>query len=99
MASTSEEVPEEISERILRRILLFAGVPTFTGFVSLPLFWYLKVRTAALKPPVWLLSSWHMKQKVHASGVCCIPGQSGNVRLGCLVSTFAQQGSISLALL
>lgn len=50
MASTSEEVPEEISERILRRILLFAGVPTFTGFVSLPLFWYLKVRTAALKP-------------------------------------------------
>ncbi|EIE18568.1 hypothetical protein COCSUDRAFT_9085, partial [Coccomyxa subellipsoidea C-169] len=43
-ASTSdEEVPEEISARILRRIIIFSGIPTFTGFLSLPLFYYLKV--------------------------------------------------------
>ncbi|BDA48155.1 probable protein PAM68, chloroplastic at C-terminar half [Coccomyxa sp. Obi] len=44
-ASTSadEEVPEEISARVLRRILIFSGIPTFTGFLSLPLFYYLKV--------------------------------------------------------
>ena len=39
----SEEVPEEISNRILGRILVFAGIPTFTGILSLPLFYYLKV--------------------------------------------------------
>lgn len=41
--SSDEEVPEEISARVLRRILIFSGIPTFTGFLSLPLFYYLKV--------------------------------------------------------
>ena len=42
-ADDSEEVPEEISNRILGRILVFAGLPTFFGIMSLPLFYYLKV--------------------------------------------------------
>ena len=41
----SEEVPEEISNRILQRILVFAGIPTVSGILSLPLFYYLKVPT------------------------------------------------------
>ena len=44
--SSDEEVPEEISARVLRRILIFSGIPTFTGFLSLPLFYYLKARSA-----------------------------------------------------
>ncbi len=52
-ASTSdEEVPEEISARILRRIIIFSGIPTFTGFLSLPLFYYLKVLEALRFPAI-----------------------------------------------
>ena len=43
-----EEVPEEISNRILSRILVFAGLPTFLGMLSLPLFYYLKVHALGL---------------------------------------------------
>ena len=43
-----EEVPEEISNRILRRILVFAGLPTFLGMLSLPLFYFLKVPALGL---------------------------------------------------
>ena len=43
-----EEVPEEISNRILRRIIVFAGLPTFLGMLSLPLFYYLKVHALGL---------------------------------------------------
>ena len=43
-----EAVPEEISNRILRRILVFAGLPTLLGMLSLPLFYYLKVHAFGL---------------------------------------------------
>ena len=49
-----EEVPEEISNRILSRILIFAGIPTFTGILSLPLFYYLKVYPSFLCPSLGL---------------------------------------------
>lgn len=42
-STSNAEVPEEISARILRRIIIFAGVPTFLGILSLPVFYYLKV--------------------------------------------------------
>ena len=41
-------MPEEISNRILSRILVFAGLPTFLGMLSLPLFYYLKVHALGL---------------------------------------------------
>jgi hypothetical protein len=41
--STAEGVPQQISGRILRRVLLFSGLPTLAGVLSLPLFYYLKV--------------------------------------------------------
>ena len=38
-----DEVPEEVNARVLQRILIFAGVPVFTGILLLPLIVYLKV--------------------------------------------------------
>ena len=43
---TSQAVPQQISERVLRRIILFSGLPTLAGLLSLPLFYYLKVAAA-----------------------------------------------------
>ncbi len=40
-----DEVPEEVNARVLQRILIFAGVPVFTGIFLLPLIVYLKVST------------------------------------------------------
>lgn len=88
VASTSEdeEVPEEISARILRRILFFAGVPTFTGFVSLPLFWYLKVccwraqcslSHGIMTCPIQALRSGHLTAyiaHIHLLGCACLKG-------------------------
>ncbi|KAK9861580.1 hypothetical protein WJX84_000584 [Apatococcus fuscideae] len=37
-----DEVPEEVNARVLQRILIFAGVPVFTGILLLPLIVYLK---------------------------------------------------------
>lgn len=39
-----QEVPSAVNDRILKRILVFSGIPTVTGFLLLPLFYYLKVR-------------------------------------------------------
>ena len=38
-----QEVSEVVNERMLRRIIAFCGIPTFTGFLLFPLFYYLKV--------------------------------------------------------
>ena len=38
-----QEVSEVVNDRMLRRIIAFCGVPTFTGFGLFPLFYYLKV--------------------------------------------------------
>eukprot|EP00803_Ostreobium_quekettii_P010205 evm.model.scf_854.3 EVM.evm.TU.scf_854.3 scf_854:11394-13779(+) len=37
-----QEVPSVVSNRILKRILLFTGLPVFFGFLLLPIFYYLK---------------------------------------------------------
>ena len=33
-----------VNDRVLRRILTFAGLPTFLGFALFPLFYWVKVR-------------------------------------------------------
>ena len=38
-----QEVSEVVNNRMLRRIIAFCGVPTFTGFCLFPFFYYLKV--------------------------------------------------------
>ena len=43
VSSDAEAVPEVISQRVLRRVLVFAGLPTVVGVMSLPLFYYLRV--------------------------------------------------------
>eukprot|EP00471_Norrisiella_sphaerica_P007244 CAMPEP_0184478680 /NCGR_PEP_ID=MMETSP0113_2-20130426/645_1 /TAXON_ID=91329 /ORGANISM="Norrisiella sphaerica, Strain BC52" /LENGTH=228 /DNA_ID=CAMNT_0026856563 /DNA_START=760 /DNA_END=1444 /DNA_ORIENTATION=+ len=43
---------EQVSTRILQRILTFAGIPTFTGILLLPLFYFLKV-TQGIEVPMW----------------------------------------------
>lgn len=40
------QVPQQVNDRILNRILVFAGVPVFLGFSLFPLFYYLKVSYA-----------------------------------------------------
>ena len=49
-----DEVPEEVNARVLQRILIFAGVPVFTGIILLPLIVYLKVGVDL--PSCWLFS-------------------------------------------
>ena len=38
-----QEVSEVVNNRMLRRIIAFCGIPTFTGFLLFPFFYYLKV--------------------------------------------------------
>ena len=38
-----QEVSEVVNNRMLRRIIAFCGIPTFTGFCLFPFFYYLKV--------------------------------------------------------
>ena len=39
----SEEVPEIINDRMLKRIIAFSGIPVFVGFSLFPFFYFLKV--------------------------------------------------------
>ena len=40
------QVPQQVNDRILNRILVFAGIPVFFGFSLFPFFYYLKVTLA-----------------------------------------------------
>jgi hypothetical protein len=42
------ETPVVVTDRMLQRIVIFAGLPVFAGFMLYPLFYYLKVRTCGL---------------------------------------------------
>lgn len=39
----SEEVPEIVNDRMLKRIIAFSGIPVFVGFSLFPFFYFLKV--------------------------------------------------------
>eukprot|EP01023_Acetabularia_acetabulum_P022719 TRINITY_DN22307_c0_g1_i2.p3 TRINITY_DN22307_c0_g1~~TRINITY_DN22307_c0_g1_i2.p3 ORF type:complete len:124 (+),score=6.94 TRINITY_DN22307_c0_g1_i2:108-479(+) len=47
-----QEVPQQINDRMLKRILIFSGLPVFLGFMLYPLFYYLKV-VQHLDIPMW----------------------------------------------
>ena len=49
---TSPTVPEQITDRMLRRMVVFAGVPVVLGILLLPGFYYLK-KVQDLDVPVW----------------------------------------------
>eukprot|EP00210_Caulerpa_lentillifera_P002657 g2537.t2 len=40
--SVQRELPSSVANRMLSRIIIFCGVPVFTGLLTLPLFYYLK---------------------------------------------------------
>ena len=60
-----QEVSEVVNERMLRRIIAFCGLPTFTGFALFPLFWYLKV---ILKLEVPMIAVYAVQTLVLGSG-------------------------------
>ena len=39
----SDEVPEVVNDRMLKRIIAFSGIPVFVGFSLFPFFYFLKV--------------------------------------------------------
>lgn len=43
----SEEVPEIVNDRMLKRIIAFSGIPVFIGFSLFPFFYFLKVISPA----------------------------------------------------
>jgi len=46
--------PTQISNDMLNRIIIFAGVPVFTGFLMFPAFYYLKV-VQDIDLPTWVV--------------------------------------------
>jgi hypothetical protein len=40
---SAEAVPEAVTDRMLKRIVIFMGVPVFSGILLFPLFYWLKV--------------------------------------------------------
>lgn len=40
-------VPEAVTNRMLKRVILFSGTPVFGGLLLFPLFYYLKVKAWA----------------------------------------------------
>lgn len=44
----SEEVPEIVNDRMLKRIIAFSGIPVFIGFSLFPFFYFLKVISPAI---------------------------------------------------
>merc|ERR1711976_4909 len=46
--------PTQISNDMLTRIIIFAGVPVFTGFLMFPAFYYLKV-VQDIDLPTWVV--------------------------------------------
>lgn len=49
-------VPTVITDRMLKRIIIFAGTPIFFGLTLLPLFYYLKIKHD-LDIPTWIVYS------------------------------------------
>uniref|UniRef100_A0A061R7N3 Protein chloroplastic-like n=1 Tax=Tetraselmis sp. GSL018 TaxID=582737 RepID=A0A061R7N3_9CHLO len=49
-----EETPTEITDNMLQRIVIFAGVPVFVGFLMFPAFYYLKV-AKGIDLPTWVV--------------------------------------------
>lgn len=47
----SQEVPEVVNDRMLKRIIAFSGIPVFIGFSLFPFFYFLKVMLLLLSPP------------------------------------------------
>jgi hypothetical protein len=57
-------VPPEITDRMLRRVMLFAGVPVVFGFLLYPAFYYLKVRSlVALRSSTLPLRGGHVASR------------------------------------
>lgn len=52
--SSSATVPEQITDRMLRRMLIFSGAPVMLGLALFPLFYYLK-KTQGVDIPVWVV--------------------------------------------
>lgn len=50
--SSDVTVPEQITDRMLRRMLMFSIGPVFLGFTLFPLFYYLK-KVQEIDVPVW----------------------------------------------
>lgn len=46
------DVPEEVTDRALTRMLTFSGIPFAVGLIFFPLFWYLKV-IKKIDIPTW----------------------------------------------
>lgn len=46
-----ETIPVVITDRMLKRVLTFAGVPVALGLLLFPCFWYLKVRERLAEAP------------------------------------------------
>lgn len=51
-ASTSDTVPEAVTNRMLKRIFIFAGTPVLCGMLLFPLFYYIK-KVQGIDLPVW----------------------------------------------
>ena len=49
------QVSAVVNDRILRRILTFAGLPTFLGFALFPLFYWVKVTISVPYATAWLV--------------------------------------------
>lgn len=48
------ETPTEITDNMLQRIIIFSGLPVFTGFLMFPMFYYLKV-AQGIDLPTWVV--------------------------------------------
>mmetsp|Transcript_32224 Transcript_32224/g.82475 ORF Transcript_32224/g.82475 Transcript_32224/m.82475 type:complete len:207 (-) Transcript_32224:99-719(-) len=48
------ETPTEITDNMLQRIIIFSGLPVFTGFLMFPMFYYLKV-AKGIDLPTWVV--------------------------------------------
>jgi len=65
------QVSAAVNDRILRRILTFAGLPTFLGFALFPLFYWVKVCDIQLFDELaWL--GWSSAASVKAGAGGCI---------------------------
>jgi len=51
-ASSSDTVPEVVTNRMLKRIAIFAGSPVVFGMLLFPLFYYIK-KVQGIDLPVW----------------------------------------------
>ncbi|HZG37553.1 MAG TPA: PAM68 family protein [Nodosilinea sp.] len=54
-ASESTAIPEEVSGRMLRRMLVFSGIPTFSGVLTFVVSYYLVVNRVVELPSYFVL--------------------------------------------